>query len=66
MKFIIDRIEENKAIVELENGELLTIPSVLLENAKEGDVVTFTVEEKQIDTHSIFEQLRNKSDNAET
>lgn len=61
MRFIIDRIEEEKAIVELENGEMLTIPAILVQNAKEGDAITLTVEEKHKDTHSIFEQLRNKS-----
>ena len=60
MRFTIDRIEKDKATIELENGEMLTIPAVLLEGAKEGDAVTLTVEEKRIDTHSIFEQLRNK------
>ena len=62
MRFIVDRIEEDKAVVELENGEMLEIPAVLLQNAKEGDAFTLTVEEKRKDTHSIFEQLRNKSD----
>lgn len=65
MRFIIDRIEEDKAVVELENGEMLEIPAVLLQNAKEGDTVTLTVEEERKDTHSIFEQLRNQSDNNE-
>lgn len=59
MKFIVDRIEKDKAIIELDNGEMLTIPAILLQNAKEGDTVTLTIEEKREDTHSIFEQLRN-------
>lgn len=65
MRFIIDRIEENTATIELESGETLTIPAVLLQDAKEGDAVTITVEERRNDTLSIFEQLRNQSDNNE-
>lgn len=64
MKFTVDRIEEDKAIVELQSGEMLTIPTALLGEATEGDTVTLVVEKKRVDTHSIFEKLRNKSDKA--
>lgn len=63
MRFVIDRIEEDTAVIELENGQMLTIPAVLVENAKEGDAIILTVEEKRVDTHSIFEALKNKSKN---
>ena len=33
-------IEEETAIVELENGEMLAIPAILVQNAKEGDAIT--------------------------
>ncbi len=62
MRFIVDRIEDNKAVVELPDGEMLAIPAVLLENAKEGDAVVLTIEKERVDTHSIFEALRKKSD----
>ncbi len=61
MKITVDRIEENIAVVELEDGKRVNIPAVLLGEAKEGDVITLTVEKKREDTHSIFEKLRNKS-----
>ncbi len=65
MKVIIDRIENEIAVVELENKEMLSIPVALIQDAKEGDSLVITVEKKtaeQIkDTHSIFEKLRNKS-----
>ncbi|MBQ8057791.1 MAG: DUF3006 domain-containing protein [Ruminococcus sp.] len=63
MRFVIDRIEEDTAVIELENGQMLTIPAVLVDNAKEGDAIILTVEEKRVDTHSIFEALKNKSKN---
>ena len=58
MRFVIDRIEEDTAVIELENGQMLTIPAVLVDNAKEGDAIILTVEEKRVDTHSIFEALK--------
>lgn len=61
MKIIVDRIEENIAVVELEDKSRVNIPAVLLGEAKEGDAITLSVEKKQEDTHSIFEKLRNKS-----
>ena len=41
MKFIIDRIEQDTAIVELESGEILSLPYTLLRPllAKEGEVL---------------------------
>ena len=65
MKLIIDRIEENIAVMELPSGEYVNIPKVLIEDAREGDSIVITVEKKtkeqESDTHSIFERLRNKS-----
>ncbi len=67
MKAIIDRFEESKAVLELENGELQCVDRQLVKDAKEGDAIimngdAFFVTEKT-DTHSIFEKLRNKSKN---
>lgn len=65
MKYVIDRIEENLAVVETEEGKTATISLDLIENAKEGDAVVITIEKKSDETakntHSIFEKLRNKS-----
>ena len=62
MEFTVDRFESDKAVIELQSGEMLTIPAVLLEGAKEGDTVTLTINKSdRVDTHSIFEKLRNKS-----
>ena len=64
MRVIIDRIEENKAVVELESGKTLCIPRELFPNACDGDTVIITVEKQnnkeKDDTHAIFEHLRNK------
>ena len=65
MKYVIDRIEENIAVVEIEEGKTANIPLELIKDAKEGDTVVITIEKKsETDTaytHSIFEKLRNKS-----
>ncbi len=65
MRIIVDRIVEQKAVVELESGSMLTIPVELIGDAKEGDAIVLTTEKKseetKSDTHSIFERLRNKS-----
>ena len=64
MKCVIDRIEENVAVLEIETGKTANIPLELVKDAKEGDTVVITVEKKSEDdkakTHSIFEKLRNK------
>lgn len=64
MKLIVDRIEENIAVVETENGEILNLPVVILGDVNEGDKLTLTVEKDEstnnTDTHSIFERLRKK------
>lgn len=65
MKIIVDRIEENIAVVELENGKMLNVPLEIIADANEGDSIILSVENKAesitTDTHSIFEKLRNKS-----
>lgn len=41
-KFTIDRIEEGKAVLECENGEMVSLEvSSLPKNIKEGDVLEF-------------------------
>ncbi len=39
MYVTIDRFEENKAVLELENQEFITVPRVLVDDFSEGDVL---------------------------
>ena len=45
MKAIIDRIEENIAVLELEDRKSLEIPVTLLRGVKEGDVLYIELSE---------------------
>lgn len=48
MNFIIDRIEENFAVVELEDKKMINMPIELLPSgAKEGDVLSITVDKNE-------------------
>lgn len=41
-KFIIDRLEDSKAVLECENGDIVTLEKTSLpKNVKEGDVLFF-------------------------
>jgi len=46
MKIIIDRFEDNIAVVELPNGTMINCPKELFpDNAKEGSILTIAVDE---------------------
>ena len=47
MKVIIDRFEGEYAIVEIEVGNFVNIPKILLPNAKEGDVVKIEIDKNE-------------------
>lgn len=48
MKWIIDRIENNIAVCELKNGEMLDVKiSALPKGIKEGDVIKLSVDETE-------------------
>ena len=50
IKYIIDRFEEDKAVLECESGESMVIERALLpENAVEGDISLFDGEKYIID-----------------
>ena len=51
MKFTIDRIEQETAVVELESGEILSLPYPLLRplQAKEGDVLQLCIDQEETD-----------------
>ena len=44
MKVILDRFEGNYGIVEMEDKTFVEIPRVLLDNVKEGDVISISVD----------------------
>ena len=47
MKVIIDRFEEQYAVVELDNGDFVSVPRAVLPNlADEGDVITIEIDEE--------------------
>ena len=43
MKIIVDKIEGEVATIELEDGEMLNIPYMILDGAKEGDIVEIKI-----------------------
>lgn len=61
MKFTIDRFEEEFAIVELANKEMISIPrSILPIEAKEGDIISVSVE--QGETEERRKRIQSKFD----
>ena len=57
MQIIIDRIEEDKAVIELENGKIITVFKELFKDAKEGDVFDIIKNENETE---------NKNNNIKT
>lgn len=47
MKVIIDRIENEYAIVEIEEGKYTNIPLILVPEAKEGDVIKIEIDKNE-------------------
>ncbi len=43
MKVILDRFEEDFALVELENKEIVNIPRILVSEAEEGDIIEIRI-----------------------
>ena len=61
MKIIVDQIEENVATVELENGEMINVPSIILDGAEEGDIVEIMVQKKETyERKETIEELANR------
>lgn len=44
MEVIVDRIEEVYLVLELSNGNILYVPKELIPEAKEGDIITISVD----------------------
>ena len=65
MRVIIDRFEEELAVIEV-GEEMLRVPRTLFEGAHEGDAVEITVlgkperVEGEETPHDIFERLRRR------
>lgn len=60
MKVIIDRLEENFAVVETETGVMVDLPRILVPEAKEGDVVNITVDASATDKRKqAIDELMN-------
>lgn len=47
MKVIIDRFEGEYAIVEIEVGKIISLPKILVPNAKEGDVIKIEIDKEE-------------------
>ncbi len=47
MRVIIDRFEENFAVVEIEPGKFVELPKELVPNAKEKDVILIQKDSKE-------------------
>ena len=47
MRIIINRIENDIAVCELENGKTINVPKCIFENVHEGKVYDITADDKQ-------------------
>ena len=47
MQVIIDRFEDDYAVVEIEEGTFALMPKVLVPNAQEGDVVQISIDTEE-------------------
>lgn len=61
MNVIIDRFEEDYAVVELSNGSFLNIPKALFPGACEGDVISISINEDE--TSQRKERIEKLMDN---
>ena len=62
-KFIIDRFEQDFAVVERENGEIIDISVIYLpENVKAGDVIILTENGYIIDEKTTAERRKSNVD----
>lgn len=60
MKVILDRFEEDFALVELENKEIVNIPRILVSEAEEGDIIEIRIcKEETRQRQEEIEKLAN-------
>lgn len=57
MKVTIDRFEGEYAVVEIDKGQFVNLPKVLVKNAEEGDVVSIEIDKGE--TKSRKEKIEN-------
>ena len=61
MKVIVDRIIDDKLVLEIEQGKVITVPKELIPTASEGDVINITVDKEE--TEIRREKIKNLMDN---
>lgn len=49
MKVILDRFEDDYAIIEVDEDNIISVPRILVGNAKEGDVIKIEVDKSNTD-----------------
>lgn len=47
MEVIVNRIEGDYLVLELENGNIVDVPSELIPEAKEGDIITISINKEK-------------------
>ena len=62
MQVVVDRIEEEFIIVELEDGNVVDVPKVLIPGAKEGDIIDIYInrdetEKKNTEVKKLMDDL---------
>lgn len=60
MRATIDRIEDGIAVLEIENGKMIEIPSCHLDNFKEGDILEISFTKNTSATTEKQEQIKKK------
>ena len=59
-KFIVDRIEGDKAVLECENGDMVNLElKALPKNIKEGDVINFQENSYFLNSDETKEKIKN-------
>lgn len=61
MKVIIDRFEGESAVVEITEGNCVTIPKILIPDAVEGDVISICIDKDE--TSQRKERIQKLMDN---
>lgn len=47
MRVILDRFEGDFAVLELDVGEVVSVPKILVGNATEGDVINISIDKEE-------------------
>lgn len=50
MEVIVNRIEGDYLVLELPNGNILDVPKELIPEAKEGDIITISIDKEKTNT----------------